>query len=53
MYILKTSRDMQMLFANLLHINEGLSLEALLALKVEKSLIPLADTRIPTESKTD
>jgi hypothetical protein len=34
--LLKTSRDLQMLFAAVTHLVEGLSLEALLALKMEK-----------------
>jgi hypothetical protein len=45
--LLKTSRDLQMLFAAVIHLAEG---EALLALKVEKSLICLVGTRRPTVS---
>jgi hypothetical protein len=40
-----TSRDLQMLFAAAKHLVEGLSLETLLTLKVEKSLICLVGTR--------
>jgi hypothetical protein len=39
-----------MLFAAVKHLVKGLSLETLLALKVEKSLICLAGTRRPTIS---
>jgi hypothetical protein len=35
-----------MFFANLVHFNEGLSLETLLALKVEKSLSRYTETNI-------
>jgi hypothetical protein len=37
-----------MLFATVTHLAEGLSLETLLALQVEKSLICLVGTRRPT-----
>jgi hypothetical protein len=37
--LLKTSRDLQMLFAVVSHLVEGLRLETLQTLKVEKSLI--------------
>jgi hypothetical protein len=37
--LLKTSGDLQMLFAAMTHLVEGLSLETLLTLNVEKSLI--------------
>jgi hypothetical protein len=46
--LLKTSRDLQILFAAVTHLAEGLSLETLLTLKVEKSLICLVGTRRPT-----
>jgi hypothetical protein len=49
LYSLKTSRDFQM-FAAVTHLVEGLNLETLLALKVEKSLICLVGTRRPTVS---
>jgi hypothetical protein len=39
-----------MSFAALAHLAEGLCLRALLTLKVEKSLICLTGTRIPTVS---
>jgi hypothetical protein len=53
LYLLKTSRDPQMLFAAVTHLVEGLSLEILLTLKVEKSLICLVDTHTPTVSMTE
>jgi hypothetical protein len=37
--LLKTSRDSQMLFADVTHLVEGLRLETLLTLKVEKYLM--------------
>jgi hypothetical protein len=48
--LLKTSRDLQTLFAAVTRLVEGLSLKTLLALKVEKSLICLGGTRRPTVS---
>jgi hypothetical protein len=48
--LLKTSRDLQMLFAAVTHIVEGPSLDTLLVLKVEKPLICLVGTRRPTVS---
>jgi hypothetical protein len=39
LFLLKMSRDLQMLFAAITHLLEGLSLETFLTLKVEKSLI--------------
>jgi hypothetical protein len=39
--MLKTSPDLQMLFAAVTRLPEGLSLETILTLKVEKSLICL------------
>jgi hypothetical protein len=39
LFLLKMSRDLQMLFAAITHLVEELSLETLLTLKVEKSLI--------------
>jgi hypothetical protein len=51
--LLKTSRDLQMLFAAVTHLVEGLSLETVLALKVGKSLICLVGTRSPTVSITE
>jgi hypothetical protein len=50
MCLLKTSRDLQMLFVAVTYIAEGLSFETLLTLKVEKSLICLVGTRRPTVS---
>jgi hypothetical protein len=51
--LLKTSRDLQMFFASMTHLVEGLSLETLLTLKVEQSLICLMDARKPTVSIID
>jgi hypothetical protein len=48
--LLKASRDLQKLFAAAAHIAEGLRLETLPILKVEKSLICLLGTRRPTVS---
>jgi hypothetical protein len=48
--LLKSSSDLQMLFAAVTHLVEGLSLETLLTLKVKKSLICLVGTRRLTES---
>jgi hypothetical protein len=42
------SRDLQMLLAAVTHLVEGLSVEALLNLKVEMSVICLVRTRRPT-----
>jgi hypothetical protein len=53
LYLLKTSRDLHMLFAAMTHLIEGLSLESLLTLKVEKSLICLVGTRTPAGSITE
>jgi hypothetical protein len=39
LFLLKMSRDLQMLFAAITHLGEGLSLETSFTLKVEKSLI--------------
>jgi hypothetical protein len=44
------SGDLQMLFADTTHLVKGSSLETLLTLKVENSLICLAGTRRPTVS---
>jgi hypothetical protein len=44
------SRDLQMLFAAITHLVEGLSLETFLTLKVEKSLIFFAGIYKPTVS---
>jgi hypothetical protein len=41
-------RRWQMLFANVTHLVEGLSLDTLLTSKVEKSLIYLVGTQRPT-----
>jgi hypothetical protein len=41
--LLKTFRNLQMLFAYVTHLVEGLSLETLLALKVRESLICLVE----------
>jgi hypothetical protein len=48
LYLLKTFRDLQMLFAAVTHRVEGLSLETLLTLRVEKALICVVGTRRPT-----
>jgi hypothetical protein len=48
--LFKTFRDLQMLFAPVTRLAEGLSLETLLTLKVEKSIICLVGTRRPTVS---
>jgi hypothetical protein len=42
--VMETPRDVQMLFAVVAHLDEGLSLETLLTLKLVKSLIYLAGT---------
>jgi hypothetical protein len=42
LFLLKMSRDLQMLFAAITHLVEGLSLETFFTLKVEKSLICFA-----------
>jgi hypothetical protein len=42
--------NIQMLFAAVTHVVEELSLETLLSLKVEKSVMCLVDTRRPTVS---
>jgi hypothetical protein len=44
LHLLKTSRDLQMLFAAVMHLVNGLNLETLLMLRVEKSLICLVGT---------
>jgi hypothetical protein len=46
----KISKNLQISFAAMTHLAEGLFLNALLTLKVENSLICLVCTRIPTES---
>jgi hypothetical protein len=46
--LLKISKNLQMLFAALTHLNEGLSLETPLAVNVEKYLMCLVGTRRPT-----
>jgi hypothetical protein len=45
---LETLKDLEMLFAAVTYLVEGLSLETLLTLKVEKFVICLAGTRRPT-----
>jgi hypothetical protein len=50
LYLLKTSGNLQTLFAALTHLVEGLILETLLTLEVENSLILLAGTWRPTVS---
>jgi hypothetical protein len=50
LFLLKMSRDLQMLFAAITHLVEGLSLETFLTLKVEKSLICFAGIYNPTVS---
>jgi hypothetical protein len=48
--LLKTSRNRQLLFAVVTHLDDGRSLEALRTLEVEKSLIYLEYTRRPAVS---
>jgi hypothetical protein len=50
LFLLKMSRDLLMLFAAITHLVEGRSLETLLTLKVEKSLICFAGICKPTGS---
>jgi hypothetical protein len=50
LFLLKMSRDLQMLFAAITHLVEGLSLETFFTLKVEKSLICFAGIYRPTLS---
>jgi hypothetical protein len=50
LFLLKMSRDLQMLFAAITRLVEGLSLEAFFTLKVEKSLICFAGICKPTLS---
>jgi hypothetical protein len=50
---LKKSRHLQMPFATLTRLFEGLSLDTLLTLKVEKSSICSVATRRPTVSITE
>jgi hypothetical protein len=47
------SKYLQTSLAAMTHLAEGLCFNALLTLKVENSLIGLAGTRIPTESKME
>jgi hypothetical protein len=47
------SKNLQISFAAMTHLTEGLALNALLTLKVENSLICLVGTRIPTVSTTE
>jgi hypothetical protein len=42
LFLLKMSRDLQVLFGAITHLVEGLSLETFLTLKVEESLICFA-----------
>jgi hypothetical protein len=44
LFLLKMSRDLQMLFAGITHLVEGLSLDTFLTLKVEESLICFGGT---------
>jgi hypothetical protein len=50
LFLLKMSRDLQMLFAAITRLVEGLSLETFWTLKMEKSLICFAGTCKPTVS---
>jgi hypothetical protein len=50
LFLLKMSRDLQMLFAAITHLVEGLSLETYFTLKVEKSLICFESICKPTVS---
>jgi hypothetical protein len=50
MFLPKMSKNLQISFAAMTHLAEGLFLSALLTLKVEHSLICLVGTRIPTVS---
>jgi hypothetical protein len=45
---MKKSRDLQILFAAVTHLVEGLSFQTLLTLKMEKSVICLVGTRRST-----
>jgi hypothetical protein len=51
--LLKTFRDLHMLFATATHLIEGLSSETLLTIKLERSLIFLVRIRRPTVSITE
>jgi hypothetical protein len=53
LFLLKMSRDLQMLFAEITRLVEGLSLEIFLTLKLEKSLICFAGICKPTMSITE
>jgi hypothetical protein len=48
LFLLQMSRDLQMLFAAIAHLVEGLSLDTFFTLKVEKSLICFAGICKPT-----
>jgi hypothetical protein len=50
LFLLKMSRDLQMLFAAITHLVGGLSIETFFTLKVEKSLVCFAGTCKPTVS---
>jgi hypothetical protein len=50
LFLLKMSRNLQMLFAAITHLVEGLSLETFFTLKVEKSLICFIGICKPTVS---
>jgi hypothetical protein len=50
MFLPKMLKNLQISFAEMTHLPEGLFLNALLTLKVENSLSCLVDTRIPTVS---
>jgi hypothetical protein len=50
LFLLQMSRDLQMLFAAITRLVEGLSLDTFLTLKVEKSLICFAGICKPTVS---
>jgi hypothetical protein len=48
MLLPKMSKNLQISFAAITRLAEGLSLNAMLTLKVENSLVCLVGTRIPT-----
>jgi hypothetical protein len=51
--LLKMSRNFQMLFAAVMHLDERLSLETLFTLKIDEFLICLLGTWRPTVSITE
>jgi hypothetical protein len=52
MFLPKMSKNLQILFAAMLHLAEGLFLDELLTLKMEDSLVRLVGTRMPTVPMT-